>query len=424
MDDYRIYRQILCIDLKGFFASVECALRGLDPYKTPLIVADKGRGGGSVVLAITPYLKARGMKTRCRLHDIDNLSELIIAKPRMREYLHASKEVIKIYLSYVSHEDLHIYSIDEAFLDLTHYMRLYNTDIKTIAKRILTEILDTLNLPATCGIGDNLLLSKLALDLYSKSKEDNIAQMRYEDVPSMLWGVKPLSEMWGIGPRMERRLNQLNIYSVGALAHAKKATLKRLFGIMGEELYYHAHGIDMSIISDKHKDQARIPMKSVGLGQTLFKDYDRTMIMQIFIEMSDEVAEKLRFVRQAAKTIHLGVGYSKAYGGGFSRQLSLEHATNDNDAILEAVLSLYLKHSEALPIRKVSIRATNLEAMRFDLQVSFFEDVLKKERRTKLWQTIDTVRQRFGKASVARLSSYLDEGTFIERTGFVGGHNA
>lgn len=424
MEDYRIHRQILCIDLKGFFASVECALRGLDPYKTPLIVADQGRGGGSVVLAITPYLKARGMKTRCRLHEIDTPSDLIIAKPRMREYLHASKEVIKIYLSYVSHEDLHIYSIDEAFLDLTHYMRLYNTDIKTLAKRILTEILDSLNLPATCGIGDNLLLSKLALDLYSKTADDNIAEMRYDDVPTMLWGIKPLSKMWGIGPRMERRLNQLNIYSVGDLAQAKKDTLKRLFGIMGEELYYHAHGIDMSVISDKHNDHARIPMKSVGLGQTLFKDYDSAMIMQIFIEMSDEVAEKLRFVRQSAKTIHLGIGYSKAYGGGFSRQISLEHATSDNDTILDAVMSLYLKHSDDLPIRRVSIRATNLDPMRLDLQVSFFEDVLKKERRTKLWQTIDMVRQRFGKASVARLSSYLDEGTFIERTGFVGGHNA
>ncbi len=421
MEEYKLYREILCIDLKSFFASVECALRGLDPFKTPLIVADKGRGGGSIVLAVTPYLKAQGMPSRCRLFEVEDRDDLIIAKPRMREYLHASRKVIEIYLRYVSHEDLHIYSIDEAFLDVTHYLNYYKTDTETLAKTILNTILEETKIPATCGIGDNLLLSKLALDLYSKKAAGGIAEIRYRDVETKLWPIQPLSTMWGIGPRMEVRLNKLNLYKVGDLAQANITHLKRLFGVMGEELYYHAHGIDMAIISEKRTDYT--PMKSVGLGQTLFKDYDTSMIMQVFLEMSDEVAEKLRFMRSAAKTVHLGIGYSKAYGGGFSRQLSLGEPTFDPNDIFRAVVDLFLKHGEALPIRKVFIRATGLSNARMDLQVSFFEDVIQKEKRLKLWETIDRVRVRYGKKSVTRLSSYLDSGTLIMRSDLIGGHH-
>lgn len=421
MEAYKIKRSVLCIDLKSFFASVECALRGLDPFKTPLIVADKGRGGGSIVLAVTPYLKAKGMPSRCRLHEIKNFDDLMVAKPRMREYVKMSSKITEIYLRFVAEEDLHIYSIDEAFLDLTNYLNYYQTDIDSIAEMILKTILEETKLPATCGIGDNLLLSKLALDLYSKKAPSGIAKMQYQDVPSMLWPIKPLSDMWGIGRRMELRLNRLNIFSIYDLAHANIKQLKRLFGVIGEELYYHANGIDMSIISEKNA--AYTPMKSVGLGQTLFRNYDTEMIMQIFLEMSDEVAERLRFVRKQAKTIHLGIGYSKTVGGGFSRQMSFDVASDDPDAILEAVIGLFHRHGEDLPIRSVFIRATNLQQSVSVYQSSFFEDAHKKAQRKKLWKTIDAVRSRFGKKSVVRLSSYLEAGTLLERSTLVGGHH-
>ncbi|MFU8786182.1 MAG: DNA polymerase thumb domain-containing protein [Candidatus Izemoplasmataceae bacterium] len=421
MEDYRIYRDILCIDLKSFFASVECALRGLDPFKTPLIVADSGRGGGSIVLAVTPYLKAKGMPSRCRLFEIPNKESLIIAKPRMKEYLRFSRAIIEIFLDYVSYEDMHIYSIDETFLDVTNYLKYHKKTVHELAETILNDVLKKTKIPATCGIGDNLLLSKLALDLYSKKSPTFIAEIRYDNVEEMLWPIKPLSNMWGIGSRMEKRLNQLNIYSIKDLAHANLKHLKRLFGVIGEELYYHAHGIDMSIISDKSGYKPH--MKSVGLGQTLFSDFNGQQIIQVLLEMTDEVAEKLRFVRKRAKTVHLGIGYSKTHGGGFSRQISLEEASDDPDELFHFVLTLFLKHYEDLPIRSVFIRATQLNEAQNTLQVSFFEEVLRKEKRLKLWQTIDQVRARFGKTSLTRLSSRLESGTMIHRSDLIGGHH-
>ena len=422
MEHYKIKRDILCIDLKSFFASVECALRGLDPFKTPLIVADKSRGNGSIVLAITPFLKAKGLKSRFRLHELpEDIKGLIVAKPRMQAYLAYSKKIIEIYLSFVAMEDIHIYSIDEAFLDVTSYLSYYKMNREQLAQKILKKIFKETKIPATCGIGDNLLLSKLALDLYSKKALDGIAVMRYQDVESMLWPIKPLSKMWGIGERMEIRLNHLNIYSVYDLAHASRNMLKKRFGVIGEELYFHAHGIDQSII--KEKNYYHTPMKSVGLGQTLFKDYTEEMIFTVLLEMTDEVAERLRFGQKEARTLHLGIRYSKAYRGGFSRQMTFDVPTCDPDDLLEAVLHLFMRFYEGVPIRQVFIRATSLTPYEARWQSSFFSDVIRKEKRQKLWESIDSVRKRYGKKSVTRLISYLESGTAIARADLIGGHH-
>lgn len=422
MDQYKQSRDVLCIDLKSFFASVECALRGLNPFETPLIVADKSRGNGSIVLAITPFLKARGLKSRFRLHDLpEDIEGLIVAKPRMKAYLAYSQKVIEVYLSFIAPEDLHIYSIDEAFLDVTSYLKYYKCDAETLAKRILTRVLEVTKIPATCGVGDNLLLSKLALDLYSKTAPSGIAVMRYEDVPEKLWPIQPLSKMWGIGERMEKRLNYLNIYSVYDLAHGSRDQLKKLFGVIGEELYFHAHGVDQSII--REKNYYHIPMKSVGLGQTLFKDYSGEDIFTVLLEMTDEVAERLRFVRKEASTLSLGIRYSKGYEGGFSRQTTFEVPTCDSEELLDAVLRLFHRFYEGYPIRQVFIRATKLTPYRAAWQASFFSDVIRKEKRQQLWESIDVIRKRYGKSSVARLISYLDSGTALERSTLIGGHH-
>ncbi len=421
MEEYRIYRDIVCIDLKSFYASVECALRGLDPFKTPLIVADEERGGGSIVLAVSPYLKQKGFKNIYRLHEIPRSDDLVIAKPRMRQYLAVSRDIVRIYLDYVAREDMHVYSVDEVFLDLTPYLTYYRKDAIGLARTIMRRIYEETGIPSACGIGDNLLLSKLALDLKSKKVKSHIAVFRYGDIKEELWPVRPLSKMWGIGPRMERRLNQLNIYTVGDLAQSDIRTLKKLFGVIGEELYYHAHGIDQSIISEKG-ETARSTMKSVGLGQTLFRDYDANSVFTLFLEMADEVGERLRFIRKEARTIHLSIGYSKASGGGFSRQRSLEHPTDLSDDILNACLDLFWRHYEDAPIRRISIRATRLTDARLFTQLSFFEKVERREKTQSLFRTIDRIRARFGKTSVMRLTSHLDDGTAIDRADMVGGH--
>ncbi len=423
MDEYKIYRDIICIDLKSFYASVECVERGLDPFKTPLIVADKSRGGGSVVLAVSPYLKKQyGFKNVMRLFEIPKVNNLIIAKPRMRKYLEYSRDVIGIYLKYIAKEDLHVYSIDEAFLDLTPYLKYYEKKPIELARTIMKEIYYELGIPSTCGIGDNLLLSKLALDLLSKKQKSHIGEMRYPDIETKLWPLKPLSKMWGIGPRMEYRLNQLGIYEVKQLAKSDVKTLKKLFGVIGEELYYHANGIDQSVISEKSAT-LKIQNKSLGQGQTLFKDYDGKSILPVIMEMVDEIGEKLRFTRNEARTIHLSIGYSKAYGGGFSRQSSLAHPTDSMDVILQVVLDLFKTHYEDVPIRRVSLRVTKLSKRTLFEQLNFFENHTKKQQNRRLFTAIDGIRAKYGKESAMRLTSYI-EGTAKTRSGLIGGHNA
>ena len=421
MDAYKTYKEIICIDLKSFYASVECALRGLDPFTTPLVVADESRGGGSIVLAVSPYLKTLGIPGRLRLFELPKVPHLIIAKPRMRTYLQYSSEIIRIYLTYVAPEDLHIYSVDEAFLDVTSYQKLYQKSTFELAQDILKTVYDQTKIPATAGIGDTLFLAKVALDIESKKTPLGIAEWRYNDVETKLWPVSPLSKLWGIGSRMEHRLNQLGLFKVGDIARFNRDTLHRLFGILGDELYFHAHGIDASVIARKKEDVR--PMRSVGQGQTLFRDYSQEEVVTVLFELIDDATERLRYLGQEAKTIHLAMGYSKAYGGGFSRQLSLPYATHDPKVFMAAALQLMAAHLEDLPIRRLSVRFTNLSPFTWTEQLSLFEVKRDKAKETLFYQALDSVKRRFGSKTVHRLSSYFDAGTKKQRHDLVGGHH-
>lgn len=421
LEKYKTYRDILCIDLKSFYASVECALRGLDPFKTPLVVADEGRGGGSIVLAVSPFLKAQGIPGRLRLFELpDNIPGLIIARPRMRTYLEYSAEIIRIYLNYVAPEDLHIYSVDEVFLDVTPYRALYKKSPVAIARMILADIFEQTRIPATAGVGDTLLLAKVALDIESKKVPGGIAEWRYEDVPKKLWPIRPLSDFWGIGTRMEKRLNQMNLFSLGDVAHASRDHLHRVFGILGDELYFHAHGIDASRIADKKHDVR--PMKSVGEGQTLFKDTPLKEVLTILFEITDTITARLRYIGKEAKTVHLSIGYSKAYGGGFGRQITLDFPTRDPKVILAHVIDLLNRYAEDLPIRRVGLRLTGLVAYSPYDQLDFFAPQKNKVQEERFLKALDSVHARYGRKYALRLSSYLEGGTLKDRLTLVGGH--
>ena len=285
-------RQILCIDLKSFYASVECVLRDLNPFLTPLAVADESRGGGSIVLAVSPYLKNLGVPSRCRIFEIDKIHSVIFAKPRMNTYIEYSTKVLDIYLDFISDEDLFVYSIDEVFLDVTSYLNYYKMTAYELAKKILKTIHEKLGLYATCGIGPNMLISKLALDLESKKKKDFIATWTKDDIQKKLWPVKPLSKMWGIGPRMEKNLNRLGIYDIGELANYDPKKLHKYFGIMGVELYNHANGRDESKIQDQN--ELKSIHQSYSVGQVLFKNYNYGDTKLIIREMTDDLARRLR----------------------------------------------------------------------------------------------------------------------------------
>ena len=198
----------LCIDLKTFYASVECVERKLDPFKTNLVVADITRGKGGICLAISPKMKMLGIKNRCRLFEIPPNVKYIIAKPRMNKYMEYSANIYEIYLKYFSKDDIHIYSIDEVFIDTTHYLKIYKTDGIGIAKKVMEEIYNTYGITATAGIGTNMYLAKIALDILSKHSVTNIGYLDENLYKEKLWHYKPLSDFWQIGKGIEKRLKK------------------------------------------------------------------------------------------------------------------------------------------------------------------------------------------------------------------------
>ena len=421
MEKYRLHKNIICIDLKSFYASVECALRGLNPFTTPLVVADKSRSNGSIVLAVTPYLKYRGVKSRCRVFELPDDPKIIFAKPRMNKYLEYSTRILEIYLKYVSFEDIHVYSVDEVFLDLTSYLDYYQKTDEEVAAMIMNDIIETTKIPATCGIGPNMLMSKIALDVESKTSPTSIAKWTYDDIPTKLWPISPISKMWGIGINMERNLNRLGIHKIGDLANYSLDKLVKFYGIMGAELYYHSHGIDMSIISEKlvYKPVS----KSYGMSQMLFRDYDGDDVPQIILEMTDEVTKRLRQGNKKAYTINLGISYSREARGGFNRQLTLTFPTNNEAEIYNSCMELFDTYYDDSPIRRVSIRTTNL-VEEYYVQLNLFKDMNKVIKDHKIQSSLDSIKFRYGKSTVLRASSLLSSSTIKARNTMVGGHNA
>ena len=412
-------RNIIVIDLKSFFASCECVERHLDPFSIDLVVANPNQGNGAITLAITPHLKAQGVKSRTRLYDIPKNIKYTIVPPRMSLYLKKSKEVIDIYLDYVAMEDLHVYSIDEAFLDLTNYLKMYKKNDYEMAETIMADITRKTGLTATCGIGPNMLLAKIAMDTEAKKYKNGIAKWTYDDVSSKLWTIEPLSKMWGIGSRMEKRLNTLGIYNVGELANYNKLKLKDKFGIMGEELWNHANGIDLSIISD-YKVKPRT--ESFSHSQVLFKDYNGDNVKIIISEMIDVICARLRTSHKQASIIGLGIGYSKNIGGGFYHNAKVSPTDLESDFLSNA-LNIFDRFYENLPIRKVTIVAGCL-SKKNAVQLNIFEDINKIEEKEKVSQAIDNVKAKFGKNSILKASSLLSDSTAKERNKKIGGHNA
>ena len=420
MEEYKIHRNIICIDLKSFFASVECVLRGVDPFTTPLVVADPKRGDYAIILAVSPYLKSKGVPSRLRVADLPKEHNAIIARPRMQEYLNYSAKVIEIYLEFISEDDLYVYSIDEAFLDVTSYLNYYQLTTEELAKKILDRITEKLGLYATAGIGPNMLLAKVALDVESKYAADFIASWTYDDVKTKLWQITPLSKMWGIGHAMERNLNILGLQTIGDVANYSLKILKNKYGILGEELYYHTHGIDMSLISEKIGVKPN--RKSYGVGQVLFREYDGSEIILIIQEMVDDLTRRIRLAKKRGNTVSLGIRYSPKVGGGFSRQIKLDQPTNSDLIIFQACLDLFDQYYEHEAIKGVSISVTGLTD-NTNYQYSMFEDADLLDKHHNLQLTIDKIKEQYGRNSVNRASSELEHSTAKQRNRQIGGHH-
>ncbi|RGJ64227.1 hypothetical protein DXD50_09695 [Dorea formicigenerans] len=238
---------IICIDLKSFYASVECVERGLNPFKTNLVVADPTRSKSTICLAITPAMKSLGIKNRCRIHEIPDCVKYITAMPRMQLYMDYSAKIYGIYLRYVSKEDIHVYSVDECFIDVTNYLQLYHLTAKEMAVKLMQAVMEETGITATAGVGTNLYLAKIAMDIVAKHVDDHIGILNEFSYREQLWDHKPLSDFWRIGSRTEKKLAGYGIHTMGDIAMASLRSedwLYKMFGIDAELLIDHAWGYE------------------------------------------------------------------------------------------------------------------------------------------------------------------------------------
>ena len=409
-------RVIAVIDLKAFYSYVECLDRGLDPWKEPLVVADKERGTNTIVLSVSPFLKKQGIPSRCRIKELPKKYKYIYAVPRMERYLEKSAQVIDVLYHFVAEEDVHVYSIDEAFVDLTSYLKYYNKTPLQMVTTIINQIKEETGLQATAGIGDNFFLAKIALDIYAKKERNGIAKVSASEIKEKLWPITPLSKVWSIGPRMEARLNKIGLFTVRDIALSNLDYLRDKFGVIGEQLWRHANGIDEADIHEKYEPKER----SLSLSQVLFKDYNKDEAITIIREMVDTLASRMRNENKMTKVVAIYVGYSKNMGG-FARRSTLLAPTDDTELLLKAILEIYHIYIKDLPIRTIGLNFGGLLESTYQ-QLNMFEDDKEQIKRRNLQRTMDKLQNKFGKNSVLRASSLLEESTIKERNNFIGGH--
>ena len=410
-------KQIACIDMRSFYASCAAADNGLDVLNTPIAVIGNQERKGSIVLAASPKMKKDfGVKTGTRLFEIPDDPTIVLIEPKMQFFVRISMEIARLLGEYVPKEAIHVYSVDEIFFDLKGTEHLWGPLELTI-QRIQDDLLEMFQLPSAVGVGPNMLLSKLALDL--EAKKSGLAKWGFEDVPTKLWPISPLSEMWGIGSRTEKTLNSMGIFSVGDLANTDLKTLESKFGVMGNQLYHHAWGIDLSEMGEPLVEG----QISYGKGQILYRDYkSKEEVMAVVLEMCEDIARRAREAGKAGRTISLSIGYSKnAFGGGFSRSRSIEESTNDTMKIYRVCNTLFDEFYDGRPTRQITVSISNLED-ETSMQLSLFE--ANKWRTRKLGSAMDAIRSKYGSSALLRAVSYTEAGTARQRDKLIGGHKA
>jgi len=416
-------RVYLCIDLKSFYASVECVERGLNPLTTNLAVADPQRGEKTICLAISPSMKALGIHNRCRVFEIPKNVEYIMAQPRMKRYIEYSADIYSIYLKYVEKEDIHVYSIDEAFLDVTNYLTLYKMDTKALALQIMEDIRNTTGITSTAGIGTNLYLAKIALDITAKHVKDNIGYLDEELYQNTLWKHKPLTDFWRIGSGIAKRLNSIGIMTMGEVAHADEALLYRQFGIDAELLIDHAWGREITTMADIKAYQPK--SSSLSSGQVLARDYSYEECILIIKEMIDELCLNMMDHGLVTESISLMLGYSNGSGKLPTRgTASMTVCTNSYRVIIPYVLKMYEEIADKrVSIRRLSLSANHVMDEAYE-QYDFFTDPVEIERDRKLQKAALEIKKKFGKNALVRGMDLQEGGTAMERNRQIGGHKS
>lgn len=421
-------KSYVCIDLKSFYASVECVDRGLDPLTENLVVADPDRGPGTICLAITPAMKALGVKNRCRIFQVPDGIEYTMATPRMARYMEVSAQINAIYLQYVSAEDLHVYSIDECFIDATPYLKLYRMDAKAFAEMLRSKVAEETGITATAGIGPNLFLAKVALDIEAKKAADGIGMLDEESYKREIWFHQPITDIWQVGPGIAHRLARRGIYDMAGICATNPAWLKKEFGKIGEYLLDHAWGQEPCTINQIKG--YRPAAHSISNGQVLMRDYSFSEARTVLREMADASCLDLCSKGLSCGSISVHVGYARPrltesgrWGMGSGGSTKLSERTDSPHRIVKAALSLFDQHTmENEPIRRLTVALGALQPAKYDQPSLFGSEDDGKE--ADLTRASVAVRERFGKNALLRGTSLKQGATMRERNNQIGGHRA
>lgn len=454
-------RQYACIDLKSYYASVECVDRGLDPLTANLVVADESRSDGTICLAVSPSLKALGVPGRPRLFEVkERLAQIkaltgktveyITAMPRMARYLEVSSQIYGIYLKYLAAQDIHVYSIDEAFMDLTPYRSFYNMTAHDLVTTMIRDVLRSAGITATGGIGTNLYLAKIAMDITAKKMPADkdgvrVAELDEFSFRDKLWDHQPLTDFWQIGPGIAAHLGRMGIHTMGDLARLSlenEEVFFREFGVDAEILIDHAWGLESCGMAEIKKYKPST--KSLANGQVLPRAYTWAEGRLAVKEMTEQVVLGLVEQGYVAEGVTLYVGYQilsrdqlSTYQGPvkvnyYGRKVppsvhgtgKLGAPTASLSRITQAVLQLYDRLVDReLEVRRMSIAAIRLSpAEEVPPQLSLYPDQQNDQRETSLLRTAVGLHKRFGKNSLVRGMDFLDAGTTRERNEQIGGH--
>lgn len=414
-------RWYLCIDLKCFYASVECVERGLDPFKTNLVVADPSRGNGAICLAISPRMKELGIHNRCRIFEIPKGVNYITALPRMKHYIKTSADIYSIYLKYISPDDILVYSIDECFMDVTSYLDLYKKDVKELAKMIIDDVYKTTGICATAGIGPNLFLTKVALDVVAKHAPDFIGYLDLETFKKTIWYHEPITDIWNIGPGIAKRLTKYHAYNLHDVTLIDEKILYKEFGVNAEFLIDHANGIEPVTIEEIHNYKSK--SHSVSNSQILFEDYKYEDALLVMKEMIDLNVLDLVDKGLVTNQIYVGVGYSKEGWKMAGGSMKLPGYTNSYKKLKEYCLSIFVNSVDKTKlIRRISIGFGNVISEEYS-SIDLFTNVEEEAGEHRLQEAILSIKKKYGKNSVLKGMDLEEKATTRARNKLVGGHN-
>ncbi len=488
-----------CIDLKSFYASVECVERGLNPLKTNLVVADKSRTEKTICLAVSPALKQYGIGGRARLFEvlskvkeINNLRrkangykkfigksfdddilkkdktkelDLIIAPPRMAHYIDYSSKIYNIYLKYIAKEDIFVYSIDEVFMDITNYLKYYKLSPKDLITKIIKDVYDTTGITATAGIGTNLFLAKVAMDVVAKHTEANLFGVRIAELNEMsyrqlIWNHLPITDIWRVGSGISKRLEKYGMYTMGDVARCSinnEDLLYKLFGVNAELLIDHAWGYEPCTIESikNYKPLA----KSISSGQVLQSPYSYDKAKLIVREMAELLALDLVSKKLVTEQLVLTIGYDidnitddyngeitiDNYGRAIPKSshgtINLDYKTSSSKIITTAMIKLYDKIiNPKLSVRRVTMAATKLASeedeiskVRYrqldlfssleekDNKLDYNREILKEEN--NLQNAMLKIKKKYGKNAILKGMDLEDGATTMDRNRQIGGHH-